>query len=42
MTKVVSFVNLKGGVGKTALATNFAAYCASNGHRTLLIDLAGC
>lgn len=39
MTKVVSFVNLKGGVGKTALATNFAAYCASIGMRTLLIDL---
>lgn len=39
MAKVVSFVNLKGGVGKTALATNFAAYCASKGNRTLLIDL---
>lgn len=39
MTKVVSFVNLKGGVGKTALATNFSAYCAKEGHKTLLIDL---
>jgi len=39
MTRVVSFVNLKGGVGKTALATNFAAFCASDGMRTLLIDL---
>jgi chromosome partitioning protein len=39
MTRVVSFVNLKGGVGKTALATNFAAFCASKGMRTLLIDL---
>ena len=32
-------VNLKGGVGKTALAVNFSAYCARNGHKTLLIDL---
>lgn len=39
MPKVISFVNLKGGVGKTALATNFAAYCAQQGHRTLLVDL---
>ena len=39
MTKVVSFVNLKGGVGKTALATNFAAHCAAIGKPTLLIDL---
>ncbi|MBI2805145.1 MAG: ParA family protein [Planctomycetes bacterium] len=37
--KVVSFVNLKGGVGKTALSVNFAAQCASEGHKTLLIDL---
>jgi chromosome partitioning protein len=36
---VVSFVNLKGGVGKTALAVNFAAYCGQQGRRTLLIDL---
>lgn len=39
MTIVVSCVNLKGGVGKTALAVNFAAYCGSKGLRTLLIDL---
>ena len=39
MGKVVSFVNLKGGVGKTTLAVNFAAYCGSQGHKTLLIDL---
>lgn len=39
MPNVISFVNLKGGVGKTALATNFAAYCAQTGSRTLLIDL---
>jgi chromosome partitioning protein len=36
---VLSCVNLKGGVGKTALAVNFAAYCGSLGKRTLLIDL---
>ena len=27
MATVISCVNLKGGVGKTALAVNFAAYC---------------
>ncbi|SEH22546.1 ParA family protein [Rhizobium sp. NFR12] len=39
MTVVVSCVNLKGGVGKTALAVNFAAYCGKNGYKTLLVDL---
>ncbi len=38
-SKVVSFVNLKGGVGKTALSVNFAAHCARTGHKTILIDL---
>lgn len=36
---VLSCVNLKGGVGKTAVAVNFAAYCGLNGLKTLLIDL---
>lgn len=36
---VISCVNLKGGVGKTAIAVNFAAYCGRKGLRTLLIDL---
>jgi chromosome partitioning protein len=36
---VVSFVNLKGGVGKTALSVNFAAFCGLQGKKTLLIDL---
>lgn len=39
MTKVVAFVNLKGGVGKTTLAVNFAAYCVDKKQRTLLIDV---
>lgn len=39
MATVVSCVNLKGGVGKTALAVNFAAFCGSENLRTLLIDL---
>jgi chromosome partitioning protein len=39
MTKIVSFVNLKGGVGKTTLAVSFATYCVRNRKRTLLIDL---
>lgn len=39
MTRTISIVNLKGGVGKTALAVNFAAYCGASGRRTLLIDL---
>jgi chromosome partitioning protein len=36
---VMSCVNLKGGVGKTAVAVNFAAYCGRNKLKTLLIDL---
>lgn len=39
MTKALAIVNLKGGVGKTAISVNFAAYCGSIGKRTLLIDL---
>lgn len=36
---IISCVNLKGGVGKTAIAVNFAAYCGSHDFKTLLIDL---
>ncbi|MES0098636.1 ParA family protein [Mesorhizobium sp. M0019] len=36
---IVSCVNLKGGVGKTAIAVNFAAYCGRQNIKTLLVDL---
>jgi chromosome partitioning protein len=39
MPTVLSSINLKGGVGKTTISVNFAAYCGSAGLRTLLIDL---
>ena len=37
--KVVSVINYKGGVGKTMLVANLAAYVASRGKRVLMIDL---
>jgi chromosome partitioning protein len=37
--EIISCVNLKGGVGKTAIATNFAAFCGRAGKKTLLVDL---
>lgn len=39
--KVLSIVNLKGGVGKTATACNLACLFADEGFRTLVIDLDG-
>ena len=40
MTVVVSCVNLKGGVGKTALSVNLAAIAGEiYGKKTLLIDV---
>lgn len=36
--RVVTFTNLKGGVGKTTLTANLAAYFHEQGHRVLLID----
>lgn len=38
MATILSFVNLKGGVGKTAISVNFAAFCGSRGLKTLLVD----
>lgn len=37
--KVVSVINYKGGVGKTTITSNIAAYAASQGKRVLMIDL---
>ena len=39
MPAIVSCVNLKGGVGKTAIAVNLAAFFGRRGKRTLLVDL---
>lgn len=39
MAIVVSCVNLKGGVGKTTLAVNMAAYFGMKGKKALLVDL---
>ncbi len=37
--KIYSFVGVKGGVGTTTAAINFAAMCARQGKSTLLLDL---
>ncbi len=39
MPYIIAMVNLKGGVGKTALSVNFADFCARKGLKTLLVDL---
>jgi chromosome partitioning protein len=38
-TIVLSSINLKGGVGKTTISVNFAAYCGRRRLKTLLVDL---
>lgn len=35
--RVISFCNLKGGVGKTTLATNYAAYVSETLHKNVLV-----
>ena len=37
--RVITVFSAKGGVGKTTVSTNLAAYLASTGARTLLVDL---
>ena len=39
MTRKISFINYKGGVGKTSLIVNVAASLAQTGKRVLIVDL---
>ena len=39
MGKIISFVNQKGGVGKTTTCVNMAAYVANSGFKVLLVDM---
>lgn len=39
MTKIISVMNYKGGVGKTTLTANMSAELAYRGNKVLMIDL---
>jgi chromosome partitioning protein len=39
VTKILSTLNLKGGVGKTTISVNYAAHCGRKGRKVLLCDL---
>ncbi|WP_291737111.1 ParA family protein [Clostridium sp.] len=38
MHKIISFINQKGGTGKTTLSLNISAILADKGYKVLLID----
>lgn len=38
MPKIISFINQKGGTGKTTLSLNISAILADKGYKVLLID----
>jgi len=37
--KIISFINYKGGVGRTTIALNFAKILSSKGYKVLCLDL---
>ncbi|WQH18391.1 ParA family protein [Lactiplantibacillus plantarum] len=37
--KVISFINMKGGVGKTTLCINTAENLSKKGHKVIILDL---
>lgn len=41
MAKIITYINEKGGVGKTSICFNSAWYLAENGERVLMVDMDG-